>query len=167
MLTTWLMQEMNKKGWDTNELAQQSGLNTTTLEATFNGDRRPDFEFCFRVADVLEKQPERLLNMAGLLSDTALSHALRLSRADSMSRVVPNREVYNIRRELSLEERRLIIQCARRRGSKDPIYTLLQAAPHEFNSQERRQDRIRFALWVVLLVFIAIGGSILLGLILR
>lgn len=163
MLTTWLKQEMHQRNWDTSALARQSGLDTSIIEAIFNGHRMPDFEFCFRMADTLDKQPERLLNMAGLLSDAALSHAVRLSRADAMS----NREVYNIRRELSLEERRLIIQCARRLGSKDPIYNLLQAAPHEFNKQERRQDRIRFMLWVVLLVFIVIGGSILLGLIVR
>jgi hypothetical protein len=154
---------MKNRGWDVSALAAQAGLTGDTIETLLSGDRAPDVVCCYRLAGALGKQPERLLHMSGQLSEAGLDLALKLARHDTLD----ERAVFTARRRLSLDERRLILHCAQLRGDTHPLQYALRPAPHEFNRQERRQDRIRFALLIGGFVGLIIAGSIGCGLLLR
>ena len=163
MFAGWLKQEMKNRGWDAPTLAAQTGLAGEMIETLLSGDQVPDVVCCYRLAEALDKQPERLLHMSGQLSEAGLDLALKLARRDDLD----ERVVFAARRRLSLDERRLILRCAQLRGDIHPLQYALRPAPHEFNRQERRQDRIRFALLIGGFVGLIIAGSIGCGLLLR
>ena len=116
-----------------------------------------------QVAETLNKQPERLLNMAGLLSNTALNLSLQLASSRALSRT----KLYEIRRQLTLDERRLILQCAERRGEINARYNALKPLPSEFNKAERRQDRIRFSLLILAFVLLLVACTAIASFVLR
>jgi len=162
MLIHWLSQELKQRNWDIALLATRAKLDPAHVEAVLNRIQPPDFLFCYHVAESMDKQPERLLNMAGLLSDPGLQLALQLDKKGARAHL----DLYHLRAQLSLDERRLILQCAQQRGASSPIYNLLKPMPQEFNQRERTQDRLRFALLIILLTCLTVGGSILLALLL-
>lgn len=160
-MMTWLRQESKQRGWNLADFAERAKLPPERLEATLSGQQPPDFEFCYGVADALGKQAERLLHMAGLLSNPALKLANDLAYKE-----VSPEYVHRLVQSVSVEERRLIVACAERRGKLDPLYNEIRPRPDEFNAQERRQDRIRFAAMILILLLILTGVSVAFGLIL-
>ena len=159
---TWLNQEMSRRSWDALDLARQAELSPIVVQDILSGQEVPDFEFCYGVALALDKQPARVLNMAGLLSDAGLKLANDLARSQALSGEAIRRAAW----QLPVEERRLIVACADRQGIATPLYDELRPRPDEFNPQERRQDRLRFMLTVLFLLLTLIGVSIAVGLIL-
>lgn len=161
-IITWLAHEQDKRGWDAAELAKQADLTPAVVAKVLASQQPSDFEFCYGVAQALGKQPERLLNMAGLLSNLGLKLANELAWSKDLS----IEYVRRIASQLSVDERRLIVGCADRQGVATPIYNEIRPRPDEFNRDERRQDRIRFTLSVLILVLILTSVSLVLGLIL-
>lgn len=158
-LITWLEPELKRRGWQVGELARQADLDPTFVEAVLSQRQPPDFEFCYGVAQALDKQPERVLHMAGLLSAMGLKVAMALA----MDKTVPSRELRAAAGQLPADERRLLLACISRQGRSRPVYNEIRLAPGEFNQEERTQDRIRFALLVAILVLLLVGISLGLG----
>ncbi len=159
---TWLNQEISRRGWDTLDLARQAGLSPTVVQNILSGQETADFEFCYGVALALDKQPARIFNMAGLLSDAGLKLANELARSSALSVETIRRAA----RQLPVEERRLIVACADRQGIATPLYNELRPRPDEFTPQERRQDRLQFMMTVLVLLLVLMGISLAIGLML-
>jgi len=64
---TWLIGEMEKQGWNNSELARRSGLVPSTISQVISGSRRPGPDFCVGVAKALNKPPEVIFRVAGIL----------------------------------------------------------------------------------------------------
>lgn len=160
-LSLWLTQEIERRGWTTADLADRADLDRAAIEAILNKQSPPDFEFCYRIAQALEKQPERVLHLAGLLSETGLKLALSLTSSNAP----PSPQIRAMAAQLSTEERRLLLACISRQDRSSPFYSELRLSPAEFNQAERTQDRIRFAILVVILVLLLIGLSLGIGMI--
>lgn len=160
-LPLWLAQEIERRGWTAADLAGRADLDQAAVEAVINKRSTPDFEFCYRTAQALEKQPERVLHLAGLLSETGLKLALSLTSNQTLS----SPKIRALAAQLSTEERRLILTCISRQGRSSPFYSELRLSPGEFNQEERTQDRIRFAILIVILVLLLIGLSLGIGMI--
>jgi transcriptional regulator with XRE-family HTH domain len=160
-LSLWLTQEIERRGWTPADLARRASLDQAAVEAILNKQSPPDFDFCYRTAQALEKQPERVLHLAGLLSETGLKLALSLTS----NQTLPSPKIRAMADQLSAEERRLILACISRQDRSSSFYTELRLSPGEFNKEERTQDRIRFAILVVILVLLLIGLSLGIGII--
>lgn len=158
MLIPWLSQELERRQWDQRQLAQLAELDPAVVEATLADDLAADFHFCYGVARALEKQPERLLHMAGLLSDSGLMLAIQLAN-NQMSQ----NELYRLLPQVSVDERRLILRCAELSRNRSLAYQVIKPRPHEFNRKERRQDRIRFATIIVGLTLVMFVSTIVIG----
>ncbi|MEM7033941.1 MAG: hypothetical protein AAF629_30655 [Chloroflexota bacterium] len=140
MLIQWLHKELARHDWDHHTLARKIQLDQTFVKAILSHQMSPDIDFCLKVADVFNKQPERLLNMAGILSDQAFEFSHLMARGQlSIS------DIYRYSSIISIEERRLILLCAEQQGTLLNSHRLIRPTPQEFNTAERKQDRIRFA----------------------
>jgi transcriptional regulator with XRE-family HTH domain len=80
------------------ELARRSGVSHATISTVISGETRPSFEFCQAVAKPLEIRPEEVFRLAGLL---------RPLRGDEKEATY--RELVDIAREMTVEERRMMI----------------------------------------------------------
>ncbi len=64
---TWLIEELEKRGWSNSKLARNAGLVPSTISMVISGQNRPGFEFCVGVARALNHPPCKILRLAGLL----------------------------------------------------------------------------------------------------
>lgn len=65
--TTWLISEMNDRGWNNSELARRAGLVPSTISMVISEHKRPGPNFCNGAARALRLPPERVFRLAGLL----------------------------------------------------------------------------------------------------
>ncbi len=80
---TWLIEELEKRGWSNSKLARNAGLVPSTISMVISGQNRPGFEFCVGIARALNKPPEQILRLAGLLpskpeADSEVEEAVHL-----------------------------------------------------------------------------------------
>ncbi len=158
---SWLDLERQQRDWLVADLAREAGVSSTIIRAVLNGESDPDFRFCYGVSQALNKQPERVLNIAGLLSDVGLKVALDVRRDP------PPEDLRQRIHQLPIEDRRLIAACLAEEptnpGAPNPLWIM----PNEFTKQERTQDRFRFATMVLSLMMIVVILSVFVGWVLR
>ena len=65
-LSTWLREELDKRGWSIREIARRAGLVHGTVVGILNG-RHPGIETCRGIARALGVPTEEVLRRAGLL----------------------------------------------------------------------------------------------------
>lgn len=66
-LNTWLNEEIERRGWTYSELARRARISTGTLSNIMAGRNRPGLDFCVGISRALDKPPEKVLRLAGLL----------------------------------------------------------------------------------------------------
>ena len=66
---SWLVEEIETRGWTIRELARRAGLTHVTISNVINGARNPGVEFCLGVARAFHEPPEVVFRRAGLLPD--------------------------------------------------------------------------------------------------
>lgn len=64
---TWLIAQMDDRGWNNSDLARRAGLAPSTISTVVNGQKRPGPEFCSGVAVALDVPPVIVFRKAGLL----------------------------------------------------------------------------------------------------
>jgi transcriptional regulator with XRE-family HTH domain len=108
--STWLAQEVEKRGWSFNELARRSGVSSAMISLVMTGHRNPGVDFCNGVARAFKTSPIVVLAKAGIippLDDNDLSF----------------RELWHHVRKLSHRDRAHLIQIAkewsREKGEND------------------------------------------------
>lgn len=65
--TQWLLDAMKARDWSQADLARKSKISESHLSHVFSGRRKPQIEFCNRIARALELPPELVARKAGLL----------------------------------------------------------------------------------------------------
>lgn len=93
----WLHAELDRRGWESTDLASRMGSSRMTVWRWLNGERQPDTESCHRIADVLRLAPEYVLYMAGRLE------RLPIPRSDYDR----SREIDDLRRAMDASIRRI------------------------------------------------------------
>ena len=89
MFSSWLTQELKRRGWSHSELARRTGVSQVSVSGVIAGSRRVSCDFCIKVADALGESPEHLLRLAGILpagppdEDPILTEILDTARAMS------------------------------------------------------------------------------------
>lgn len=63
----WLLEELNKQGWQQSEFAKEAKIGTGTLSNVLSGNRKPGWDFCVSVAQALNIPPDEVFRRAGLL----------------------------------------------------------------------------------------------------
>lgn len=66
-LIRWLVNELEIRGWSQRELARRAGISQTTVSQVIAYQRQPTWDFCAKIARVLDEPLERVFRMAGLL----------------------------------------------------------------------------------------------------
>jgi transcriptional regulator with XRE-family HTH domain len=66
-LSTWLANEIETRGWSIRELARRAGVSHTTVADVISQQRIPTWDFCAAIAGALDKSPEDIFRLAGLL----------------------------------------------------------------------------------------------------
>src|SRR5438477_2660380 len=66
-LSTFLNEELNKRGWSQRELARRADLSPTSISEVIAGKRGPGKRFCQAVAKALQVPPERIFQAAGII----------------------------------------------------------------------------------------------------
>lgn len=66
-LSTWIVREIEQRGWSHRELARRAGVSQTAVSGTLSGDRKAGADFCIKVAQALGEPPEKALRLAGIL----------------------------------------------------------------------------------------------------
>ncbi len=64
---TWLIQQINVREWGNSELARRAQLAPSTVSMVLSRQKRPGLNFCVGIARALNKPPEQILRLAGLL----------------------------------------------------------------------------------------------------
>jgi transcriptional regulator with XRE-family HTH domain len=67
--SNWLIEEMEKRGWSTSELARQARIAQSTISLNISGKRKPGIDFCVGVARAFKIPPEVVLRKAGRIPD--------------------------------------------------------------------------------------------------
>jgi len=72
---TWLIDQMNRRGWNNSELARRAGIGPSGISMIINEQRAPGVDFCRAVARALGLPPETVFRQAGLLPPDVNSDA--------------------------------------------------------------------------------------------
>jgi transcriptional regulator with XRE-family HTH domain len=64
---TWLIEEMEQRGWNNSELARRADVVPSTVSMIVSGQKRPGLDFCTGVARAFRMPPEIVLRKAGIL----------------------------------------------------------------------------------------------------
>lgn len=111
----WLLNWLNKKGWNQSELATRAGVTRTAISDVLSGRRNPGTDLCIAIARALNIPPETVFRAAGLLppvpSDTEYQE-----------------EFFHLLSQLSPQERQEILEllrfkAERQRNAKPPSRT--------------------------------------------
>ena len=70
-LSTYLNEELQKRGWSIRELARRSGVSHTAVSYVMSGQREAGLRFCNGVARALDVPPEIILRLAGRIPQRA------------------------------------------------------------------------------------------------
>jgi transcriptional regulator with XRE-family HTH domain len=65
-LVSWLIKELEERGWSHRELARRAGLSQTTVSQVISQQRKPTWDFCAVVAKALGEPVDRVFVLAGL-----------------------------------------------------------------------------------------------------
>lgn len=65
--STWLIDEMNTRGWSNSELARRANVVPSTVSMIVSRRKKPGIDFCTGIARALKTPPERVFRLAGLL----------------------------------------------------------------------------------------------------
>lgn len=87
--STWVLNEVDQRGWTPAELARRAGLNTGTLSNILNGNRRPGPEVCRAIAKALGEPEEKVFRLAGLLSSLPASNDPTLVELQELVKNLP------------------------------------------------------------------------------
>ena len=63
----WVSGELEKRGWSKNELSKRMGMSSGAVSTVLSGQRQPTWEFCFKLAQALDKSPIYIFRLAQLL----------------------------------------------------------------------------------------------------
>lgn len=107
-LRNWLTLELDRRRLSIRELARQADISHALVSKVLAGKMPPSADFCLKVARALGESPDWLLRLAGLLPPAA-----NVPDDDPLVR-----ELLEIVRRLSPEDRREILQFARFRYSE-------------------------------------------------
>lgn len=66
-LSTLIATELEKRGWSARELGRRSGFTGAYISRIIAGDQKGTFDFCAAIAPHLDKTPEELFRLVGLL----------------------------------------------------------------------------------------------------
>jgi len=66
--TSWIEEEIKRRGWTQAELGRRAGLAQGTISQTLSGITRPGPKFCSGIARALDIPEEEVFRRAGLLS---------------------------------------------------------------------------------------------------
>lgn len=67
---SWLVQELEARGWSRAELARRGGVTSTSVDQVVNGLTRPGLKFARAVARAFEMPEEDVMRRAGILRAT-------------------------------------------------------------------------------------------------
>lgn len=65
----WLLEEMNNRGWGSNELARRANITSAQMSRVLNQLRNPGIEFCHGIANAFGISQEEVLCRAKLIHD--------------------------------------------------------------------------------------------------
>jgi len=99
---TWVMEELEERGWSYSELARRAGVSASTISMVISGKRSPGWELCAGIAQAFNLSPLRVFALAGLM--------VPLPGLDKDATV---EQVVQIMRALSPEQREEILALAR------------------------------------------------------
>lgn len=69
--SAWLVQELDKRGWNQAELHRKSSLSKTVISDVIAEKALPGFEFCIGVAKAFKIPADLVMRLAGLLPATS------------------------------------------------------------------------------------------------
>lgn len=64
---TWLMREIETRGWTNAELARRAGISAASISMVVSGQKGVGLDFCLGVSRAFGQPPETVLRKAGLL----------------------------------------------------------------------------------------------------
>lgn len=64
---TWLMREIEARGWTNAELARRAGISAASISMVVSGQKGVGLDFCLGVSRAFGQPPETVLRKAGLL----------------------------------------------------------------------------------------------------
>lgn len=64
---SWLISEMNSRGWSNSELARRAGVVPSTISLLVTGKSNPGEDLCTGIARAFRITPEEVFRRAGLL----------------------------------------------------------------------------------------------------
>jgi len=97
----WLEVELQRRGWSYNELGRRAKMTGANVSRVMGERQSITYPFVAAVAHALKERPERLFRLAGLLPQTR-----------GGDDEITLRDLIEIARELSVEERRLVTKYA-------------------------------------------------------
>jgi transcriptional regulator with XRE-family HTH domain len=65
----WLLNELDRQGWQQSEFAREAKITTGTLSNILNGNRKAGWDVCASIAGVLKIPPNEVFRRAGLLPE--------------------------------------------------------------------------------------------------
>jgi len=116
--STWLMQELEKRGWSNSELARRANVVPSTISMIISGSAKPGVDACLGIARAFGESPVKVFRLAGLLPpldtrkellDEALALFDKLNAADQARIIV-------IARALAMDAKE-----KRKRGNPGPL----------------------------------------------
>lgn len=100
---SWLLAEMEKRGWTQADLARRGNIPTGVLSRIINSQRGPGASTCIKIATAFNIPPQEVFRMAGILPK---------SLTDELENNLSFRQVYNLMKGLSPEEQQNLIAYA-------------------------------------------------------
>lgn len=64
---TWIINELDRRGWNQSELARRAGLSPTAVSDVLSSRRNPGLVFCDGIAQAFKMPSEDVYRIAGLL----------------------------------------------------------------------------------------------------
>ncbi|MBN1658283.1 MAG: helix-turn-helix transcriptional regulator [Anaerolineae bacterium] len=64
---TWLIEELEQRGWTNSELARRAGVSPSTVSVILSRQKNPGPDFCLAIAGALRQPPEQVFRLAGIL----------------------------------------------------------------------------------------------------
>lgn len=89
--STWLAEELTKRGWSHNELGRRAGISQTAISNVISGKRNPGADFCVKIAQALNEAPEKVLRLAEVLPSQTADDPILRELHDLVENVPPDR----------------------------------------------------------------------------
>jgi transcriptional regulator with XRE-family HTH domain len=64
---TWIIDEMNQRGWNNSDLARRANLVPSTISMLISQQKRPGIDACNGIARAFKVPAERVFRIAGIL----------------------------------------------------------------------------------------------------